>query len=112
MRQPLELVRVSAGEFVMGTRTEDIAGLLQAYGGEQAWYEWEAPQHRLALPEYTIGETKKPPWVGGVAYPRFAGHQPIKEVFGYWMYGIRCGRYCQIKSKKDPRQIDTPRRAC
>ena len=53
----LELVRVPAGEFVMGTRTEDIAGLLKAYGGEQAWYEWEAPQHRLALPEYTIGKT-------------------------------------------------------
>ena len=53
----LELVRVPAGEFVMGTRTEDIAGLLKAYGGEQAWYEWEAPQHRLALPEYSIGKT-------------------------------------------------------
>ena len=53
----LELVRVPAGEFVMGTRTADIAGLLKAYGGEQAWYEWEVPQHRLALPEYTIGKT-------------------------------------------------------
>lgn len=42
MRQPLELVSMSVGEFVMGTRTEDIAGLLKAYGSEQAWYEWEA----------------------------------------------------------------------
>ena len=59
-----------------------------------------------------VKETKKPPWVGGVAYPRFEGHQPLKEVFGYWLYSIRCGRYCQMKSKKDPRQIDTPCCAC
>ncbi|MBM3128469.1 MAG: DUF4062 domain-containing protein, partial [Chloroflexi bacterium] len=47
---------VPAGEFVMGTRTEDIAALMKKYGGDRDWYEYETPQLKLNLPAFLIAK--------------------------------------------------------
>jgi formylglycine-generating enzyme required for sulfatase activity len=38
----------------MGTREEDIPTLLERYGGQREWYEWEVPQHEVTLPAYYV----------------------------------------------------------
>jgi formylglycine-generating enzyme required for sulfatase activity len=48
----LGFVEIPAGEFVMGTRAEDIPALQKQYGGEKELYERETPQHRRILPTY------------------------------------------------------------
>ena len=53
----LDLVRVPAGEFLMGTRSSDIERLLGLYGGKREEYEWETEQFQLALPEFYIAKT-------------------------------------------------------
>ena len=50
----LGFVEVPAGPFVMGTRKEDIAGLVERYGGERSWYERETPQRRPTLPVFYL----------------------------------------------------------
>jgi formylglycine-generating enzyme required for sulfatase activity len=50
----LGFVEIPAGPFVMGTREEEIPGLLERYGGEREWYERETPQHTVDLPGYYI----------------------------------------------------------
>jgi formylglycine-generating enzyme required for sulfatase activity/energy-coupling factor transporter ATP-binding protein EcfA2 len=50
----LGFVEVPAGTFLMGTREEDIPTLLERFGGEREWYEWEVPQHPVDLPAYYI----------------------------------------------------------
>jgi len=52
----MEFVRVPAGEFTMGTRAEDIPGLLKRFGGKQVWYEDETPQHRIWVAEFYMGK--------------------------------------------------------
>ncbi|TEU14814.1 MAG: hypothetical protein E3J21_14810 [Anaerolineales bacterium] len=47
---------VPAGLFIMGTQKEDIPALLEKYGGEREWYEWETPQHQPNLSAYSIGK--------------------------------------------------------
>jgi formylglycine-generating enzyme required for sulfatase activity len=42
---------VPAGPFVMGTREDSIPALLEAFGGERDWYEWETPQHDQQVQE-------------------------------------------------------------
>ena len=49
-----EWVEIPAGEFWMGTPQEDIPGLVSRYGGEQNWYEREAPRYKVHLPAYSI----------------------------------------------------------
>ncbi|MBI5650246.1 MAG: SUMF1/EgtB/PvdO family nonheme iron enzyme [Chloroflexi bacterium] len=36
---------IPAGPFTMGTRAQDIPGLMEKYGGDKSWYEYETPQH-------------------------------------------------------------------
>jgi len=52
-----EMIPIPAGEFLMGTREQDRPRLVEQYGGQQEWFEWEAPQHRLYLPGYSIAKT-------------------------------------------------------
>jgi formylglycine-generating enzyme required for sulfatase activity len=52
-----EWVQIPAGEFWMGTREQDIPELMNRYGGERDWYEWEVPQHKVPLPAYAISRT-------------------------------------------------------
>ena len=42
---------VPAGPFAMGTREDSIPALLDAFGGERRWYEWETPQHDQEIEE-------------------------------------------------------------
>jgi formylglycine-generating enzyme required for sulfatase activity/energy-coupling factor transporter ATP-binding protein EcfA2 len=50
----LGFVEIPAGSFMMGTQEEDIPALMDKYGGDREWYEWETPQHRLNLPAFYI----------------------------------------------------------
>jgi formylglycine-generating enzyme required for sulfatase activity len=50
----LGFVEVPAGPFLMGTREEDIPTLLEQFGGEREWYEWEVPRHEVTLPAYYV----------------------------------------------------------
>jgi len=47
---------VPAGEFIMGTRKEDIPALMKKYGGDRQWYESETPQLRSNLPPFLIAQ--------------------------------------------------------
>ncbi len=54
-REPLlGFVPVPEGEFIMGTKEEDIPRLVEKFGGKLEWYKPEVPQHRLYLPTYYI----------------------------------------------------------
>jgi formylglycine-generating enzyme required for sulfatase activity len=50
----LGFVEIPKGPFTMGTRKEDIPGLLERFGGKRDWYEHETPQHTVDLPTYYI----------------------------------------------------------
>ncbi len=50
----LGFVEVPAGPFLMGTQEEDIAGLVERFGGKREYYEDEVPQHPVDLPAYYI----------------------------------------------------------
>jgi formylglycine-generating enzyme required for sulfatase activity len=46
----LGFVEIPAGPFLMGTREGDIPALMERFGGDREWYEWEPPRHEVALP--------------------------------------------------------------
>lgn len=48
----LGFVPIPAGEFLMGTREEDIKGLIEKFGGDENYYKRETPQHKINLPDY------------------------------------------------------------
>jgi formylglycine-generating enzyme required for sulfatase activity len=50
----LGFVEIPEGPFTMGTREEEIPALMERYGGDREWYEWETPQHRVELPAYYV----------------------------------------------------------
>ena len=52
-----EMILIPAGEFLMGTREQDIPRLIKQYGGNEASYKEEVPQHTLDLPDYYIAKT-------------------------------------------------------
>jgi len=39
----LQLVRIPAGEFLMGTREEDVDALREKYGGDKKWWNFQTP---------------------------------------------------------------------
>jgi formylglycine-generating enzyme required for sulfatase activity len=45
---------VPAGSFLMGTEEEAVPALMERYGGNREWYEWEMPQHELTLPPFYV----------------------------------------------------------
>jgi formylglycine-generating enzyme required for sulfatase activity len=52
-KEPLfGFVHIPAGDFLMGTREEDIKGLIEKFGGEENTYKKETPQHKITLPDY------------------------------------------------------------
>jgi hypothetical protein len=51
-----QMVRVRAGEFLMGTPEEDVDALREKYGGEQRLWNIQTPQRKVHLPDYEIGK--------------------------------------------------------
>ena len=52
----MEFVRVPAGEFLMGNTPEDITEVVDRFGGAEAWFDPEQPQHAVNLSEFYIGK--------------------------------------------------------
>ena len=96
---------VPAGPFLMGTRAEEIAILLKQFGGERDWYEWEVPQHEVALPAYRI--SKYPVTNAQYAALTAAGgyheshYWPEAQAAGVWQAG-------QVKGSWDDEPWDRP----
>ena len=51
-----ELIRIPAGEFLMGSTQEQVEQLI-AQGLTKEWAEWELPQHPVYVPDYHIAKT-------------------------------------------------------
>ena len=89
----------------MGTRAEEIPALLERFGGERDWYEWEVPQHEVALPDYrvarypvTAAQFQAFVEAGGYGEPR---HWPEAQAAGVWQAG-------QVKGRWDDEPRDKP----
>jgi len=50
----LEMVKIPAGNFLMGTEEAEVIRLCKEY--ETAWFENEMPQHRVNLQEFYLGK--------------------------------------------------------
>ena len=50
----LEMVKIPAGSFLMGTEEAEVIRLCKEY--ETDWYKWEMPQHRVNLQEFYLGK--------------------------------------------------------
>ncbi len=51
---PDEMILISAGSFLMGTTSEQIAELSSRFGYHPSWLSHEAPQRDITLPDYKI----------------------------------------------------------
>ncbi len=74
----LQMVRIPAGEFLMGTREEDVDAITEKYGIERKFIEREVPQRKVFVDEFEIG--KYP--VTNFEYQAFVqdtGHQPPRH---------------------------------
>ncbi len=54
MAAPKDMVVVPAGSFVMGSNLKDNDGRAQEFGSTKPWYQDEAPQRTVTLPEFWI----------------------------------------------------------
>lgn len=72
-----QMVRIPAGEFLMGSIDEQETLFTLVDGPEKDWIAWEKPQHIVYIPEYSIG---KYPITNREyqAFIRDAKHQPPK----------------------------------
>jgi hypothetical protein len=50
----LGFIEIPKGEFLMGTRKEDIPRLVGQFGGEHGWYNREIPQRSVDLPLFIL----------------------------------------------------------
>src|SRR5437879_10613497 len=50
------LIRIPAGDFLMGTTDEEAAAMIRQYGWRPDRFHDERPQHRVYLDEYQIGQ--------------------------------------------------------
>jgi formylglycine-generating enzyme required for sulfatase activity len=85
----LGFVEIPAGPFLMGTREEDFPALKERFG-EVEWYkyEWETPQHEIALPTYYVARypvTQAQFW----AFVEADGYQERR----YWREAEAVGRW-------------------
>ncbi len=78
-KEPLfGFVHIPAGDFLMGTREEDIKGLIEKFGGEENTYKDETPQHKITLPDYYMARYS----VTTAQFKTFveeSGHKPDME---------------------------------
>ena len=75
------MVRVPAGEFVMGTSDRQRAYLRRVYGWEGSWTYSESPERRISLPEFFIDRTL----VTNAQFAEFVdatGYRTVAEVIG------------------------------
>ncbi len=75
------MVRIPAGEFVMGTSDRQRAYLRRMYGWEGSWTYSESPERRIGLPEYFIDRTP----VTNAQFAEFVadtGYRTVAEVTG------------------------------
>jgi formylglycine-generating enzyme required for sulfatase activity len=89
----LGFVEIPAGPFLMGTLPEDVPALLERFGGEREWYEWETPQHEVTLPAYYAARYPVT-HAQYAAFVRETGHEPPRADFeSHRPYEWREGNY-------------------
>jgi len=112
-KKPGDMVRVPAGEFLMGTDDVDAGNEALEFGLPHPWYEDEHPQHRVNLPTYFIDAFEvtndrykkfvqavhRPfpdDWAGGT-YPASKGNFPVAYVSWF-----DAEAYCRWTGKRLP----------
>ena len=116
-----QMVRIPAGVFQMGSNEEQVQQAVAA-GLSKEYAEWEQPQHRVELSEYSIGkypvtnveyqafvkDTGQPSpenW-DGVNYPQEKGDHPVVNVS--WDDAVA---YCKWLSEKTGKSYRLPTEA-
>ena len=117
-----QMVRIPAGEFLMGTREEDVEVLREKYGGWQRFWNFQTPQCKVHLPDYEIGKYPvtnfeyrafvqdtghEPPrhWEGD-QYPQALGDHPAVNVS--WHDAVA---YCEWLKEKTSKPYHLPTEA-
>ncbi|TEU17403.1 MAG: formylglycine-generating enzyme family protein [Anaerolineales bacterium] len=117
-----QLVRIPAGEFLMGTREEDVDAIAQKYGIGRKYIEREVPRRKVLVEEFEIGKypvtsfeyrafvqdtDHEPPhhWEGD-QYPEKLGDHPVVSVS--WHDAVA---YCEWLSEKTGKPYRLPSEA-
>jgi formylglycine-generating enzyme required for sulfatase activity len=117
-----QMVRIPAGEFLMGTRGGDLHTIARKYGFERRYIAREVPWHKVAVKEFEIGKYPvtnfeyrafvqdtghDPPdhWEGG-QYPEELGDHPV--VYVTWHDAVA---YCEWLSEKTGQPYRLPSEA-
>ncbi|MGC1377130.1 MAG: SUMF1/EgtB/PvdO family nonheme iron enzyme [Anaerolineales bacterium] len=116
-----QMVRIPAGEFLMGSTQEQIAKAIKD-GADEKWVRAEQPQHEVKLPEYFIGkypvtniqyqtfvqDAKNQPPRGwdGESYPPGKSDHPVVNVS--WAHAQA---YCQWLGQKTGKPYRLPMEA-
>jgi formylglycine-generating enzyme required for sulfatase activity len=114
-----QVVRIPAGEFLMGTSEEDVDAIAKKYSIERKYIERETPQHEIFVEEFEIGKYPvtnfeyrafvqdtghEPPrhWEGD-QYPEELGDHPV--VYVTWHDAVA---YCEWLSEKTGKSYRLP----
>jgi len=117
-----QMMRIAAGEFLMGTREENVDALREKYGGDKKWWNRQTPQRKVHLPGYEISKypvtnfeyqafvqdtDHRPPrrWEGD-QYPEGLGDHPVVSVS--WHDAVA---YCEWLSQKTGNSYRLPTEA-
>ncbi len=117
-----QMVRIPAGEFLMGMPEEDVDALREKYGGDQRWWKAQTPQRKVHLPDYEIGKYPvtnfeyrafvqdtghgSPYHWEGDQYPEDLGDHPVVNVT--WHDAVA---YCEWLSEKTGKSYRLPAEA-